>query len=72
MFALTSATLLSVIIWLVVAGLIYFVIDWGLKKIALPQPFDTIARVVLVLITVVLIVSALLGLTSNGPIIRIN
>ena len=68
--AITAGTLLTVIIWLVVAGLIYAVIDWGLNKIALPPPFSTIARVLLVLITVILIVSALLGLTGDGPLIR--
>lgn len=64
--AITASTLLSVVIWLVVASLVYFVIDWGLSKIALPDPFGKIARVILILITVILIVNALLLLTGNA------
>lgn len=68
--AISGSSLLGVIIWLIVAACVYFVIDWGLKQIALPDPFGKLARVILILVTVVLIVNALLGLTPNGGFLR--
>lgn len=68
--AISGSALLNVLVWLVVAALIFFVVDWGLKRISLPDPFGKIAYVILILVTVVLVVNALLGLTPSGPFIR--
>jgi VIT1/CCC1 family predicted Fe2+/Mn2+ transporter len=64
-----SAGLLSAVVWLVVAGLVLYVLWWGLSQLGLPEPFNKILRVVLVLITVVILINFLLGLTGT-PLIR--
>jgi uncharacterized membrane protein YwzB len=61
---LSTAALLNALLWLVIVGLILYVCWWGLQKIALPEPFNKVAVVVLVLITVVILVNFLLGLTG--------
>jgi len=66
--AITGASLLTVIIWLVVAGLIYWILEWGLSKVGLPEPFAKIAKVILVLLVVLVAVNALLMLVGR-PII---
>lgn len=43
--AISGEAVLHAILWLVVAGLIYWVLNWGLKKIGLPEPFNKIATV---------------------------
>jgi VIT1/CCC1 family predicted Fe2+/Mn2+ transporter len=64
-----SAGLLSAVVWLVVAGLVLYVLWWGLSQLGLPEPFNKILRVVLVLITVVILINFLLGLTGT-PLFR--
>jgi hypothetical protein len=64
-----SAGLLSAVVWLVVAGLVLYVLWWGLSQLGLPEPFNKILLVVLVLITVVILINFLLGLTGT-PLIR--
>lgn len=47
--------LISVIVW----GLIFFVLWWGLQKIALPEPFNKIAIVILVVATIIVLINLL-------------
>lgn len=62
--------MLMALVWLVIGALIYFVIDWGLKKVGLPEPFNKIAQVILVLLVVVILVNALLTMVGR-PFIQI-
>ena len=62
-----SSSLVSLVIYIVVIGLIFYVLWWGLAQIALPEPFDKIARVVVVVVAVLLLINALLGLTGSAP-----
>lgn len=63
--AISGEAVMMCIVWLVIGALIYFVLDWGLKKIALPEPFNKIAVVLLVLLVVVVLVNALLTLVDK-------
>lgn len=67
--AISGSAVGESLVWLVIAALIYFVIDWGLKKIGLPEPFNKIAQVILVLLVVVVLINALL-LLAGKPFIR--
>ncbi len=51
------ALLLSLVIW----GLVFWVLWWGLSKIALPEPFAKVATVVLVIAAVVVVFGLLFG-----------
>lgn len=62
---MTTAALLSALLWLVIVGLIVYVCWWGLQKIGLPEPFNKIATVLLVVVTVVILVNFLLGFTGT-------
>ena len=63
--AITGSTILNVVIWLVVAGLIYWILTWGLSQISLPEPFAKIAQVLLVLVVVIFVINALLTLVGS-------
>lgn len=58
-------TLIHVLIYLVVWGLILYVCWWAIGRVGLPEPFAKIATVVLVLITVVVLLNLLLGFTGT-------
>ena len=66
---ISSGELMSVLIYLIVWGLIFGVLWWGLAQIALPEPFGKVARVVLVVLTVLVLLNLLLGFAGT-PLIR--
>lgn len=57
--------LVSVLVYLVVWGLILYVLWWAIGKLALPEPFAKIATVCLVVLTVVVLLNLLVGFA--GP-----
>ena len=60
-------SLVMLLVWIVIIGMIFYVMWWGLGQIALPEPFDKIARAVIIIVTVLLLINALLGLTGSAP-----
>ncbi len=63
-------TLLGLLITLVIWGIIFYVLWWGLGAIALPEPFNKVATVILILAAVVVILGVLTGQVApfNLPI----
>lgn len=59
-------TLISLVIYLIIIGLIFYVLWWALSQMPLPEPFGTVARVLLVLVAVLIVVYLLLGLVPSG------
>jgi len=62
---INANSLLSVLLYLVVWGLILYVLWWGIGRIGLAAPFDKITTVVLVVITVVVLINLLMGFTGT-------
>lgn len=54
--------LLNLLIPLLIAGLIFWVIWWALDVIGIPEPFNKIARVIVVVAVVIYLISVLAGL----------
>ena len=69
--AISGDTLISAILWLVAGGLVYFVLNWALAKIALPEPFGKISQVVLILLVVVFILNGIFVLLGH-PFIHLD
>ena len=65
---IAGSALMSLLIQLIIGGLILYVIWWGLSKIGLPEPFNKIAMVIVVLVTVVFLINILMGL-GGRPLI---
>lgn len=61
--------LIEALIYVVVWGVIMWVLWWGLNTIAPPEPWKKVGTVLLVLITVLVLVNILLGIGGH-PIIR--
>lgn len=64
-----GSMLVNILVQVVIVGLIMWLLWWGLGKIGLPEPFNKVATVILVLITVVFLLNILLGLTGH-PLVR--
>ena len=54
-------SIIALLISLVVYGLIFYCLWWSLGKIGLPEPFNKIATVVLVLATIIVLIGLLMG-----------
>lgn len=62
---ITGSTLVSVFVYLLVWGLVLYVLWWGLGKIAPPEPFMKIGTVVLVVLTVIVLLDLLFGFVGT-------
>jgi ABC-type multidrug transport system permease subunit len=58
--------MLSLLISLVIAGLIVYVIFWGLGELRLPEPFNRIIKVIVVIAVVLYLINILMGFTGTG------
>lgn len=67
---ISGEQLLNALVVLVIWGVIMWVLWWGLHKIAPPEPWLKVGTVILVIITVVVLVNILLGLTGHGGFIK--
>lgn len=61
------AALVSVLIYLIAAGLIYWLLTWALSQLPIPEPFATVIRVILVVIVVLIVLYALLSILPGLP-----
>lgn len=58
--------MIALLFWVIVLGLF----AWGISAIPIPQPFKTIAWVILCLILVVVIFHVFFGYAIPGPLLR--
>lgn len=70
-YIIDGNALVGLVVWLIVAGLICWVLWWLIGYIGLPAPFDKAARVVVALIAAIIVINALLGLGGH-PLIEFS
>jgi len=59
------------LLYLVVAGLILWLFYWAIEKVGLPEPFAKIARVVLIVVTVIVALNFILGFFGH-PFVQLR
>ena len=60
-------TLISVLIYLIICGLIYWAVTTILAVVPLPEPIRTVVNVILIVILVLIVIYALLPLLHAVP-----
>lgn len=60
---------MSSVIWVVVAGLIFWLLWWLVGYCSLPEPFNKVARVILALAAVIVLINVLLSIAGH-PFVR--
>jgi hypothetical protein len=68
MFSLTAVV--TILVYLIIAGLVFWLLWWLVGYVALPEPFNKVARVVLAIAAVLVIIGILLSLVSGVPLFR--
>ena len=64
-------TLASFLIYVVVAGLIFWLIWWLVDYIVLPEPFNKVVKVIIAVAAVLFLVNILLGFTGH-PLVTLR
>lgn len=68
MFAVES--LIALVIYLIVIGLIFGLLWWLVDYCQLPEPFNKVVRVVLAILAVLIVISVLLSFLGGIPVFR--
>lgn len=63
--AVTASPLINTFIWLIVIGLIFWVLWWALGAIGVPEPFNKVLRVILIVAAVIILINFLLGILGS-------
>ena len=68
MISLSAAV--TVVVYLIVTGLVFWLLWWLINYCAPPEPFRKIANVVLAILAVLVIIGILLSMVGGQPIFR--
>jgi ABC-type glucose/galactose transport system permease subunit len=60
----------TAIIYLIVGGLIFFLLNWLIDYVGIPEPFHKIAKVILAILAVLVVIGLLLSFVGGTPIFR--
>ena len=61
-------TLITIIIYCLVLGLIVWLLNYLIDVIPLQEPFARIARIVVIVLAVLIVIMLLLSLVDSGPL----
>lgn len=68
---ISLSAVVNFVLYVVVAGLIFWLLDWLIRYVGVPEPFAKVARIVLAVAAVFVLIYALLGLIGfAGPLFR--
>lgn len=57
--------LLQSILWLIIIGVVYVVVDWGLVRMGLPDIINTVLKWMMIVFVVAVVVNIILGLVGH-------
>lgn len=60
----------NVLVYLIVAGVIFGLLWWLIGYCGLPEPFDKVARVILAVLAVLVVIGVLMSLVGGQPVFR--
>lgn len=68
--ALTGSGLINSLLYLIIIAVVFWILWYVVQKIALPEPFNKVVQVVLILAAAIFLINWLLGLTDHGGFIK--
>ena len=67
--AISGNDLVNALVWIIIVGLIFWLVTWLIGYCKLPEPFNKIARILIAVVAVVILINVLLGFTGH-PLVR--
>lgn len=62
---MSGNNVVNALIWIVVAGVIFWLLNWLIAYVGIPEPFNKVAKVVIAVVAVVLLINALLSIAGH-------
>ncbi len=66
---IASSGILSLLVTLVIAGLIFWLVWWFIDYVGVPEPFNKVIRVIIGLAALIFLINLLMGLNGT-PLFR--
>ena len=66
---ISSDNVIHTVIWVIVVGLIFYLLWWLLDYVKPPEPFYKVGKILLAVAAVLVLINILLGLTGH-PLIK--
>ncbi len=63
--AVSGQALINAVIWVLIAGLIFWLLNWLITYVGVPEPFNKIAKVIIAIVAVVMLINALLTVAGR-------
>lgn len=63
--AISGQGLVWAVVWVLIAGVIFWLVDWLIRYVGVPEPFAKVARIMLAIIAVIILINALLTLAGH-------
>lgn len=67
--AVSGQAVVSALIWLVCIGLVFWLLNWLISYVALPEPFAKVAKVLLAVSAVIVLINVIMSLAGQ-PLFR--
>ena len=65
---ISLSTAMTVLLYLIVAGLVFWLLWWLVGYVGLPEPFNKVARVILAVLAVFVCITVLISLATGRQI----
>lgn len=62
--------LVNIVVYLIVIGLIFWLLWWLINYVGLPEPFRKVANVVMAILAVLAVIGVLLSVVGGAPVFR--
>lgn len=66
---ITLSSLVSCILFIIIAGLIWWLLLWLVQYVGLPEPFAKVAKIVLAIAAVFVLIAVLMSLAGHPLIV---
>jgi hypothetical protein len=66
---ISATALIQLVIWLLIAGAVWWLLNWLVDYIGVPEPFRKVIKIILAIIAVLIVINALLMLVGT-PLFR--
>ncbi len=67
--AISGDSLIQAVIWIIIAGVIFWLCNWLISYVGIGEPFNKVAKVIIAVVAVVFLINALLTIAGR-PFIR--
>lgn len=63
--AISGQNVVNAVIWLIIAGLIFWLLNWLISYVGIGEPFSKIAKVIIAIAAVLICINALMTLAGR-------